>query len=415
MSLSGGRKFVRTVKRKTFSLLPNAVRHEAIRGRISVPLRRKTEMVFKLAESELELMKAFQLLHDCYVDQEFIKPQKSKMRILPHFVLPTTATLVAKYQGEVVGTLSIIKKSRLPLPMEKEFSLEHIRNLGDRYAEISALAVKKEFRRHQGGSVFFLMLKFMYHYCVEELGIRYICIVIHPKDEDFYAAIMFFRRLPSQPIVNYMNAPALAMFLDLDEALVEFKRVYFGRSPARDLYTFFLGEAPELQFIERPYHLRSFSIVTPEIFSSLFLERGNLFQNILYSEFLCLKAALKKSQLERFFKFDESRGGDSRSHLRFDVFMSGTVIIKGKKIPVSIYEASLLGLGVESAKDWNVKVGEKVHIQVNLGRKSNSKLVGKVVWIQQGKYGLRILVGDKSWENFCVYISHSRAKNYLLK
>ena len=51
----------------------------------------------------------FCLLHDAYVRAGFMKPDPSGMRATIYHALPTTTTLLAKYDGKIVGTISLIR------------------------------------------------------------------------------------------------------------------------------------------------------------------------------------------------------------------------------------------------------------------------------------------------------------------
>ena len=64
--------------------------------------------MLKIADTKEELEACFTLLHDAYVDSGFMKPDPSGMRVTIYHALPTTTTLCAKYDGQVVGTLSLI-------------------------------------------------------------------------------------------------------------------------------------------------------------------------------------------------------------------------------------------------------------------------------------------------------------------
>jgi hypothetical protein len=67
------------------------------------------------------------LLHDAYVGSGFMKPHPSGMRVTIYHALPTTTTLCAKYDGQVVGTLSLIRESVLGFPLQRIFDLTAIR------------------------------------------------------------------------------------------------------------------------------------------------------------------------------------------------------------------------------------------------------------------------------------------------
>lgn len=410
------KKASRFLTKKLLAALPEKLRYDIIRNSLKIPFQEDPGITYKLAETESEFQQAYSLLHDSYVEQGFIHPQKSGMRLLPHFILPNSVTLVAvNTNKEVVGTLTIIKKSALPLPMEKEFSLEHIKSLGENYAEISALAVKRGYRRANGGSVFLFMLNFMYHYCVDQLNLKYLSIVIHPRDEDFYAGLMFFKRIPNQDIVNYMGAPALAMYLDLDEAYIRFDQTYSHLPPEKDLLAFFMRKFGNLKYVERPYYLTSFSTVTPEIFTSLFVEKGHIFDLMSYSEYRIVKRDLLSTNLAPYL--DESYFKDvcGRSEVRVTANMRAKAVIDGAVVRMDVSDVSGAGIRIclrETEK--SPTVNQDIHLQIDIGSEVSSKVLGKVIWEKHPYYGVKISQCDQEWSRLVDYL-YCGSQNYLLK
>jgi hypothetical protein len=63
------------------------------------------------------------LLHDAYVAAGFMKPAVSGLRVTIYHALPTTTTLCAKFDGQVVGTLSLIRESVFGFPLQAIFDL----------------------------------------------------------------------------------------------------------------------------------------------------------------------------------------------------------------------------------------------------------------------------------------------------
>lgn len=409
------RKLAGYLKKKLFSYLPVDIRHDVIRKSINIPLI-EDSLVYKLAETESEFEQAYSLLHDSYVEQGFIIPQKSGMRILPHFILPSSVTLIAiNSENVVVGTLSIIKKSSLSLPMEKEFSIDTIKKTHENYAEISALAVKKGHRRVNGGSVFFYMLNFMYHYCVSQLNVRYISIVIHPKDEDFYSGLLFFKRIPNQEVIHYMGAPALAMFLDLKEAYDNFDKVYSSLAINKNLLNFFMTKFKNLRYIERPYYLNCFSTVTPAIFKKLFVSKGHLFDLISFSEYKKLKKALISTDLYSLLEDDSLDEISRRTEFRVSVSMRAKAIIDEKMHTLDISDVSGKGLQINFSKNLELNLPESSFpLQINLGDRITSKVTGKLVWKNTPYCGIQIIEYDQNWKSFVNYL-YKGSHNYLMR
>jgi len=89
--------------RKAFSFLPRPLRFAIYRSFVDCDPEPDTRLVLKIAETKEELEACFQLLHDAYVGSGFMKPDPSGLRVTIYHALPTTTTLCAKFDGEVVG------------------------------------------------------------------------------------------------------------------------------------------------------------------------------------------------------------------------------------------------------------------------------------------------------------------------
>src|SRR5438046_1906361 len=111
--------------RRLLSLLPKTMRYRLYRRRLylSPP---SPGITFRLADNQSELEQAFQLLHDSYVRSGFMKPHPSGLRVTKYQALPATTNLVAVVGSEVVGTVSLIRRSAFGLPIESIFDLSHI-------------------------------------------------------------------------------------------------------------------------------------------------------------------------------------------------------------------------------------------------------------------------------------------------
>ncbi len=186
-----------------------------------VNLAPPSNLTFKVAETRQELESAFRILHDAYVAMGFMKPSPSGMRITIFNALPDTRTLIALWDGEVIGTVSIIPDSPMGFPIEHIFELARLRNKNVRLAEVSALAIEKRYRGDPN-VILFSLFKSLYEYCDRYLGIETILMAMHPDISEFYERILFCQRISAQAIdeYEYVNgAPAVGLYLDFQECL----------------------------------------------------------------------------------------------------------------------------------------------------------------------------------------------------
>ncbi len=185
------RKFLHVSVRKLISWLPREQRFKVFRSFADCNPAPSSRLQLKIAETKEELEACFAVLHDAYVDSGFMKPDPSGMRVTIYHALPTTTTLCAKYDGEVVGTISLIRESALGVPLQKIFDLNSVREKEGLIAEVSALAVHRRFRK-TGGSILFPLMKFMYEYCTTFFDTRHLVIAVNPSHIEMYELLLFF-------------------------------------------------------------------------------------------------------------------------------------------------------------------------------------------------------------------------------
>ncbi len=191
---AGLRRRLHQIERAAFGRLPTALRFALYRRLIDCDPRPDARLSLGIATTKSELEACFALLHDAYVSSGFMKPEPSGLRVTAYHALPTTTTLYARFDGEIVGTLSIIREGVFGFPMQTVFDLSQVRAKGGRIAEISALAVHPNFRK-TGGTILFPLMKFMYEYCTGFFDTRHLVIAVNPNRIELYEALLFFERL----------------------------------------------------------------------------------------------------------------------------------------------------------------------------------------------------------------------------
>ncbi|HVJ66943.1 MAG TPA: hypothetical protein VM510_03105 [Caulifigura sp.] len=172
----------------------------------------------KIASSLAEWHAAFALVYQSYHDAGLADYVPSGVRVTPFQVLPSTSTLIARHEGIVLGSLSLVLDSTLGVPMESAYpaQIANLRNSPVRFAEISSLATAKlgasEFR-----DVFTRLMRFVAQHA-RHVGIGRLLITTHPRHMPFYERLMGFKRcggFTKHPSVR--DAPAVAAMLDFDE------------------------------------------------------------------------------------------------------------------------------------------------------------------------------------------------------
>lgn len=228
--------------RRAVGFLPRDLRFALFRSLIDCDPRPDPRLALKIAETRDELEACFRILHDAYVASGFMKPDASGLRVTPYHALPTTTTLAATFDGEVVGTMSLIREGVFGFPLQSVFDLSQVRAREGRIAEISALAVHPAFRK-TGGAILFPLMKFMYEYCTQYFDTRHLVIAVNPNKIELYESLLLFERLQQHAVDRYdfaNGAPAVGATLDLQRARVEFEALYGRRRERKNLHRYFV-------------------------------------------------------------------------------------------------------------------------------------------------------------------------------
>ncbi|HPI41098.1 MAG TPA: hypothetical protein PLJ21_09855, partial [Pseudobdellovibrionaceae bacterium] len=275
---------------------------------------------FKLAESIDEYFQAFQVLYDSYFELGFTEQTPSKTYIVFQHLLPSTALLIAKYKGEVVGTVSLVRESKMGLPIQKYISLQLKKDFNTRYAEISSLCIKKSFRQSKQGNVFFPLLAFMYQFATKHFDVSDFIIAVYPRHEIYYRGLMGFQRL--HDTFEFYGAPALALRLNLKNAYSFFAEKYGQLAESRNLLYYFT----EYQFREFNFNLPSKNTLQTAPLSAHILKtfiqlRPSLKTQIMQDHLMVLLSSLPIKERHKFIDYIVS--DLIRSTSRYDVSISG--------------------------------------------------------------------------------------------
>ncbi len=280
---SVGRRCLNRSVRTVLKLAPQKSRFALIRSMAQCNPNPDPRLELKIAETREELEGCFSLLHDAYVGSGYMKPDPSGLRVTIYHALPTTTTLCAKFDGRVVGTLSIVREGVFGFPLQSVFDLGSVRAQGGNIAEISALAIHRDFRK-TGGSILFPLMKFMFEYCTQYFDTRHLVIAVHPERIELYEALLMFRRLRASVVDQYdfaNGAPAVGATLDLTLAPALFERQYGGRRPEKDLHRYFTQvRMPNIRMPSQPYFTTNHPVMTPDLIEHFFVRRTQVLDTL---------------------------------------------------------------------------------------------------------------------------------------
>ena len=321
--------------RKVFSFFPRTLRFAVYRSFVDCDPRPDQRLVLKIAQTQEELEACFRLLHDAYVGSGFMRPDPSGMRVTIYHALPTTTTLCAKYDDEVVGTISLIRESVFGFPLQSIFDLHEIREKNGRVAEVSALAVHPKFR-NTGGMILFPLMKFMYEYCTTFFDTRHLVIAVNPNRIEMYESLLFFERLTENSVANYdfaNGAPAVGASLDLHIAPGILKRIYGKKRRRKNLYLYFLRtRLRNIAMPSRRYFTTNDPVMTPDLLDYFFNQRTRTFQNLNEREKGLLHSIYNLPKYKQVLPavFSESNlSASQRMHQRYSLKCPGSFTTTG--------------------------------------------------------------------------------------
>jgi len=416
-------EIIHQAARRALELLPRRRRYRAFRfcsGYDPVPDPRLT---FKIAETREELEACFRLLHDTYVQRGFMEPDPSRLRVTIYHALPTTTTLCAKYDGKVVGTLSLIRESAIGFPLQRIFDLTSIRGRRGNIAEASALAIHPDFQR-RGGMVLLPLMKFLYEYCTTFFDTRHLVVALNPRHIETYESLLFFRRLSGTIVASYdfvNGAPAIGATLDLKHAPEIFRKHYSGRPLRRNLHHYFVAmRLPNIEMPHRRFYTTNDPVMTPELIDYFFNQRTAVFSRL---------SERKKGLLHTIYDLPEYRNvlpplpqpaGEVkiRQHRRFSVKCPGRLATpdgSGTAVSIEISEVSRYGFRARTREPVSLDVWLTAVIQV--GRQETSSL--QVRCVQETTFennycsGFQIGEPDLVWRKFVNALYDGRTQGDL--
>jgi hypothetical protein len=395
--------------RKAFSVFPRTLRFAVYRSFVDCDPKPDKRLILKIAETREELEACFRLLHDAYVGSGFMRPHPSGMRVTTYHALPTTTTLCAKFDGEVVGTISLIRESVFGFPMQSIFDLTEIREKEGRIAEVSALAVHPKFRK-TGGTVLFPLMKFMYEYCTTFFDTRHLVIAVNPDRIEMYESLLLFDRLTENSVDSYPfanGAPAVGATIDLCEAPAMFKRVYAGKPRHKDLYRYLMRTKMRNILVPgRRYFTTNDPVMTPELLDYFFNECTSNFEKMGDREKALLHSIYNLPEYLPVLPTTSAPSGwpaRQRKHQRYSLKCPGSFIIE-RPNKTDVYDLRVIELSDDGfLAHANDKLPMNIwgQARIRLGNEENSIAQAMVIRgthkDSHGFYGFKLAESDLSW------------------
>lgn len=360
------------------------------------------DITFKVAESVEEVTESCKILHDSYVHAGFMNPTLDGLRILPQFFLPSTVILIAKFEGQVIGTMSLIRDNIIGLPMEKIFDLSALRKNGSRLTEVSSLAIHPDFRK-KGGLIFHHFIRFVWNYSLSHHGGEYFVIAVNPTMVQFYEDFYLFKRIPDVKFVDKYDfvkgAPAIGLYTKVD-ARTDLLKEYQNKASDKNLYKFMF----ENYKVNKLAH-------------DFFDINASFNQNQILQYFLNNKISWW-SQLDEKNKYNLIRSqamlgrtnisfpnafiaSSPRAYARFDSLLK----VLSNEFNAFIYDVSQEGVKIRNYPIDKSKSTFLLATQVGPDKLARLKLEPK--WTNEVFNGYRILDADQEWLDYVQYLKNN--------
>lgn len=387
----------RRLLRRILSYLPKPIRHRYLRKAIEVPEGLPDQdFEFKIAETQEELETAYQILHDSFVEFGFSEPHPSGLRIVKYFALPTTTTLVAKYKGEVVATLSIIRKGPFGLPLEQVFNLAPLEANGRIVAEVSSLAIAQNFRKRRG-AMLLPLCKFFYLYIKHYMKLDRVVIAVNPEWADFYEGFLDFTKIPGGVVGKYdfaNGAAAVGLWSDVTTWEDRFIKLYNHQDTKHNFYKYFvIDKLISIKFPARPFKKAFDAVMTPKMLDYFFNKRSTVFSQLTVNEILALKSCYPYPAYQAILPklSDVTPRASSRFIVHADALLN-----TGERMRVIDVSSN----GILLQGDLPTKT--KLDLRIQVTKEESARLSVQINWIDYSsrRFGAVILESDPTWLSY---------------
>src|SRR5690606_5517021 len=142
----------------------------------------------KVSEHKSEREAAFRLLHQVYYRAGLTGNDGRDMRVLKHHLSDHTDVMVAKRNGEVAFTMSLVRDAEYGLPLESLFAaeVEAMRAAGIRLAEVSSLASDNSLESKSEQFGLLVKMISLTLQAARRRGVDRLLLAVHPRHARVY-------------------------------------------------------------------------------------------------------------------------------------------------------------------------------------------------------------------------------------
>jgi len=181
----------------------------------------------QIASTPTEWREAFQLVADQYQTRGY-DAIGFDYRFTSYHALPDTVVFVAKAEGQVVATFTLVPDNTLlGLPLESLYAAEvrALRQHGRRLGEVTNLA-STGLSLREFAATFHALIRLMKQYHLRNGGDSW-AIAVNPRHRDYYEKVLGYTALgPRRAYASVQGHPAEAYYLDVPLMRARAPRVY---------------------------------------------------------------------------------------------------------------------------------------------------------------------------------------------
>jgi hypothetical protein len=315
--------------------------------------------------------------------------------------------LIALWDDQVVGTLSLVRDGSFGLPSDAIFDLTTYRSMGTRLVEVSGLAVNRQFS-HMRGEILFPLLKFMYEYCVRCFGADCLIISVNPSWIDFYEALLGFVRIKKEKVDHYSfvnGAPAVGGVLDLRTAPSWYANQYGGRPEITNLYDYFTHfKINTFEFPDRTYAKISDPVMRPELLDHFFNQQTQTFSQFSNFERHVIHQLYDSPEYRKYLPKPAAIESvrEIRRLKRFDMECAGRILMEEHGIaPISMTVKNVAENSFGAIVERGLRQNQVYNVQIATGNFEVFSFRAKPVRMtSNGYYGFKILNVSDAWKDF---------------
>lgn len=408
-------------------ILPKDWLYTFYRNQIEVPQTLPKELSIRVANTLKEIEEAFSIIHANYRKHDLIDIKKTESLVTKFHLLPTTTVVVALWNNEIIGTITLINDSPLGLPSEGLYSFNDLRKQNTlNLAEGAFFAIREEHEK----TVALPLIKYFY-----ELARRFhnIDTLILPLPDNknvnqIYEAIFFIKSISKEtytphPYLNYGSVRLYQLnYLFVNKQMVKH---YWLKPPSKDLLNFLYN----CEFSNFEYPEEVSQKWSADDLRQLFSENDELKESLSEFEKICLKEFYKESIYENILPainpeiirvedrrvskqnqsnnvniINERRLAFYSREIRFKTNFTGILHSQQLEIPVTINDVSLNGMRLTSQQA--LKIGHQCTLKAQLDHDYKFDVVIKNIWAKKNNnvYGFRVEEDKKTWSNLIHYL-----------